>query len=200
MFPEAGKYGAVLCDPPWHTLTWSAKGRDRCPDGQRLLTVNGYPTLTFAELAALPVASWGARECRLFMWAIDSHLPQALELGTAWGFQYSTVAFAWAKRTRTNRTWQFGGGHATRKGAELCLLFLRGRLNRRSASVRQLVIAPVREHSRKPDEIYERIEALVDGPYLELFARTKRAGWDQFGDEVGRWGDHELCGVDHAVD
>src|SRR5512133_775217 len=90
-----GKYGAVLCDPPWKTITWSAKGRDRCPDGRRLLKANGYPTLPFAELTALPVASWGARDCRLFMWTTDAHLPQALNLGEAWGFRYSTIAFTW---------------------------------------------------------------------------------------------------------
>jgi N6-adenosine-specific RNA methylase IME4 len=97
---------------------------------------------------------------------------------SAWGFRYSTVAFVWNKVTSKGRPF-FGGGKATRKGAELCLLFLRGSLDRRSASVRQVITAPVREHSRKPDEIYDRIEALVAGPYLELFSRTMRAGWNQ---------------------
>ena len=178
--PLAGSYATILADPPWHMLMWSDKGRDRCPDGPR----GYYKTLLTPDIAALPVASWGARDCRLFLWTTDCHLPQALALGAAWGFRYSTIAFTWAKQTKTGRTWQFGGGKATRKGSELCLLFLRGRLHRRSASVRQLIIAPVRDHSRKPDETYGRIEQLVDGPYLEMFARQRWPGWDAWGDQV----------------
>jgi N6-adenosine-specific RNA methylase IME4 len=183
--PRAGTYGAICADPPWHTITWSARGRDRCPDGERLLAADGYRTQPLERLKALPVAGWGARDCRLFMWTTDAHLPQALDLGTAWGFVYSTIAFVWAKQTKTGRTWQFAGGKATRKSCESCLLFLRGRLDRRSASVRQLIVAPIREHSRKPDEAYERIEQLVSGPYLELFARPPHPpGWRAWGREV----------------
>ena len=149
------------------------------------------PTVTVRcrsiKLKALPVAGWCAPDCRMFLWTTDAHLPQALELGAAWGFADSTVAFVWAKQTKTGNTWAFAGGKATRKGAELCLLFLRGKLNRRSASVRQLIVAPVREHSRKPDETYARIEQLVDGPYLELWARQRWPGWDCWGDEVDRY-------------
>jgi N6-adenosine-specific RNA methylase IME4 len=122
------------------------------------------------------------------MWTIDSHLPQALELGGLWGFKYSTVAFTWAKQSSTSRCWHFGAGHATRKGSELCLLFLRGQLRRQSAAVRQLVVAPVTRgrsgHSKKPNEIYGLIEQLVDGPYLEMFARQRWPGWDSWGDQL----------------
>jgi N6-adenosine-specific RNA methylase IME4 len=175
-------YRTILCDPPWRTRTWSAKGRDRCPDGPR----GHYATMALEELQNLPIANLAAPSCRLFLWTIDSHLPQALALGAAWGFSYSTVAFVWAKLTKTGKP-AFGGGHVTRKGAELCLLFLKGKLARRSAGVRQVIFAKVREHSRKPDEAYARIEQLVDGPYLELFARSARPGWDAMGDELGRW-------------
>jgi N6-adenosine-specific RNA methylase IME4 len=181
-----GPFGAIYVDSPWHTITRSDKGRDRCPDGPRLLKANGYPTMTFDELAALPVASWAARDCRLFMWTIDTHLPQAIELGRAWGFEYSTVAFVWAKKTKANNEkWHFGGGHVTRKGCELCLFFLRGRLGRQSRSVRQLVVAPIAGYCEKPVEVYGRIEELVDGPYLEMFARPPhRPGWSVWGNEV----------------
>jgi len=145
---------------------------------------------------ALPVASLAAKDCRLFLWTPDSHLPQALALGIGWGFEYSTIAFTWAKLTNPSKprkpckkcgarkqVWHFGGGHWTRKNPEMCLAFLRGNLNRRSASVRQLVIEPrCDEHSRKPAEVYERIERLVDGPYLEMFARPPhRPGWTGLG-------------------
>lgn len=166
--PQAGSYTTIYADPPWRTLTWSDKGRDRCPDGPR----GYYETMLTPDIAALPVASWAARDCRLFMWVIDSHLQQSFVLAAAWGFRYSTVAFTWAKQTSTGRAWHFGQGKATRKGTEQCLLFLHGRrggLLRRSASVRQLVVAPQRGrgkngHSVKPDEVYGRIEQLVDGP------------------------------------
>jgi N6-adenosine-specific RNA methylase IME4 len=182
--PLAGHYGTILTDPPWKTIVWGPTGNDRCPDGPR----KHYATMSWKELKALPVGSWGAKkDCRLFMWTTDAHLPQALALGEAWGFKYSTVAFTWAKRTSTGKCWQFAGGHATRKGTEQCLLFLRGNLNRRSASVRQLIVAPVREPGRKPDEAYERIEQLVDGPYLELFSRTTWPGWDAWGDEKDKF-------------
>jgi N6-adenosine-specific RNA methylase IME4 len=182
---RAGTYGTIYADPPWRYISWGPTGRDRSPDGPRLLAAGGYKTMPWAELVALPVARWGARDCRLFMWTTDAHLPQALELGAAWGFKYSTVAFTWAKRTKTDRCWQFAGGHATRKGTEPCLLFLRGQLNRRSASVPQLVIAPIREPYRKPDAVYGRIEALVDGPYLEMFARQIWPGWDVWASRSG---------------
>jgi N6-adenosine-specific RNA methylase IME4 len=120
--PRAGEYGAILADPPWHTVTWGPGGRDRCPDGPR----GHYQTMKLAEIAALPVAEWAARDCRLFMWVIDSHLPQSLELGAAWGFRYSAVAFTWAKRTRADRAWQFGPGHATRKGPSNACCFCAG--------------------------------------------------------------------------
>jgi N6-adenosine-specific RNA methylase IME4 len=81
---------------------------------------------------------------------------------------------------------------AARKAAEICLLFKRGNLDRRSKSVRQLIIAPIREPSRKPDEAYARIEQLVGGPYLELFSRSTRPGWDVWGDQVGMFNGHRL--------
>jgi hypothetical protein len=90
----------------------------------------------------------------------------------------------WAKQTRTGRAWQFAGGKATRKGTEFCLLFLRGKLGRKSGSLRQLIVAPVRKEYQKPDEAYPRIEQLVDGPYLELFARRRWPGWDAWGDQA----------------
>jgi N6-adenosine-specific RNA methylase IME4 len=78
-------------------------------------------------------------------------------------------------------------GYYTRQQTELCLLATRGKPAVRDRGVRQLIIAPRREHSRKPDEQYERIERLVDGPYLEMFARQKWPGWDSWGNEVEKF-------------
>jgi len=176
--------GVVYADPPWRFVTRSPKGRGRCPDGP----LAHYATMTLEEVFELPVAQEAAPDAALFLWVTDPFLPMGLRLIEAWGFRYSTVAFTWAKTLRSGRDgWHMGTGYWTRSNPEMCLLGVRGRPRRKSRSVRQLIVAPRREHSRKPDETYERIEALVAGPYLELFARTRRDGWTQMGDQAGRW-------------
>jgi N6-adenosine-specific RNA methylase IME4 len=117
-------------------------------------------------------------------------IPQALELVTAWGFTYKTIAFYWAKLNRSHAEGKFtqrdfftGMGYWTRANPEQCILATRGRPVRRSMSVRKLIISPRREHSRKPDEAYERIEQLVPGPYLDLFGRASRPNWTTWGDQ-----------------
>ena len=102
----------------------------------------------------------------------------------AWNFVYKTVAFTWAKTTKDGAGFPIGCGYWTRANPEQCLLATRGRPQRLSRAVRQLILTPRREHSRKPDEVYDRIEALVPGPYLELFARAPREGWHSWGNEV----------------
>lgn len=97
---------------------------------------------------------------------------------------YKTVAFTWAKSLRKSAGWHIGLGYWTRANSEQCLLFTRGKPQKRSSSVRQLIVSPIREHSRKPDEQYQRIEELVYGPYLELFARQRREGWVSWGDQL----------------
>jgi len=137
-----------------------------------------------ADIKALPVGDWAAADCALFLWITDPSLPQALEVIEAWGFVYKTVAFTWAKTTKDGAGFPIGCGYWTRANPEQCLLATRGRPQRLSRAVPQLIVAPRREHSRKPDEVYERIEVLVPGPYLELFARAPREGWHSWGFEV----------------
>lgn len=198
-------YGAILADPPWQFETWSEKGAGRSPQGQSRAAQrqnrpeNHYKTMTLAELKALPIGSLAARDCMLFMWFVDPLLPEALELGRAWGFRYRTMAFTWAKLRREGSTraelheliWHklfpIGTGYFTRSNPEGCLLFTRGEPKRKSASVRQLIVAPRREHSRKPDDARKGIQALAHGPYLELFARDAAPGWDAWGDQVGKF-------------
>lgn len=175
------KYGAILADPPWSFRTWSGK------TGTPHRTANDhYGTVTTADLSAIPVADWAAQDCALFLWTVDSHIEQAIELARAWGFSYKTRAFTWLKLTsRGNR--QIGMGYWTRKETELCLLFTRGTPRRVGKGVREVIEAPRREHSRKPDEQYARIEALVAGPYLEMFARQQWPGWDVWGNETDKF-------------
>ena len=91
-----------------------------------------------------------------------------------------------------------GLGHTTRKNAEFCLLARRGRPQRLTADVREVVLEPVREHSRKPTEVYRRIERFCPGPRIDLFARERRPGWTSWGDEIGRFGATPRTGDDEA--
>ena len=137
---------------------WSGAGKDRAAE-------NHYPTMTQEEIEALPVGSLAADDCALFMWAVMPQLPEALQVISAWGFSYKTCAFVWVKQTRDEERFATGMGYWTRANAELCLLATRGSPQRLNADVHQLVLAPRREHSRKPEEIASRIEKLVPGPY-----------------------------------
>ncbi len=181
----AGTYRVIYADPPWSFRTYSARGKGRSADAH-------YDTLDLAGIAALPVADWAAPDCVLFLWATDPLLPQALDVVRAWGFTYKTVGFYWAKLNPrangalmlTERDFFTGMGFWTRANPEPCLLATRGKPKRVSAGVKKLVVSPRREHSRKPDEVVRRIEALVDGPYLEMFAREARPGWDGWGNQA----------------
>jgi N6-adenosine-specific RNA methylase IME4 len=105
----------------------------------------------------------------------------------AWGFRYSGSAFVWAKTNGWGGSFFMGAGYSARKNVEVCWLGRRGSPQRLSKSVHELIVAPRREHSRKPDEVYQRIEALCGGPYLEPFARQQWPGWVCVGDEAGRF-------------
>lgn len=186
-------YQLLLADPPWQTVLWS--GAVRTPTQKQ--GEDHYPTMTQADLLALPVGDIAAPDAALAMWVIGSHLDQALELGRAWGFRYTTDLFYWLKQKRI-RPDQFdlftqdliappiGMGKYTRKQIEPCWLFTRGRgLPVLDHAVRQLILAPKREHSRKPVQQYAALDALF-GPDLarvELFSRTDRPGWDSWGNQ-----------------
>jgi N6-adenosine-specific RNA methylase IME4 len=175
------KYGAIYADPSWSFRNWSAKGTGRN-------AVSHYDCLELESLASLPMVDLAAENCVLFLWATDPLLPKAFDLIKAWGFTYKTVAFYWVKLNAAarNKTAFFTGlGYWTRANPEQCLLATRGKPIRLAKNVRKLVVDRRREHSRKPDAVRERIEQLVAGPYLELFARETRLGWDCWGDQPG---------------
>lgn len=181
------KYGALLIDPPTPFKTYSDKGKDRSAERH-------YPTMTWDALAALPVQNLMADDCAVFLWTCWPTLLQSLELGAAWGLQYKTCAFLWAKTNRSavNRfvtvddppNWFMGLGYWTRANTEPCLLFTKGKPKRKARNIRQLLVSAIQRHSQKPDAIYGQIESLVDGAYCELFARQRWPGWDAWGNEV----------------
>jgi N6-adenosine-specific RNA methylase IME4 len=179
--PRPKHYKVIYADPPWTFATYSRKGKGRSPEAY-------YDCMSLADIKALPVAEWAANDCVLSLWTTDPLLEKAFETIRAWGFDYKTIGFHWAKLTkkspRTGDCNFFTGlGFWTRANPEICLLATRGKPHRRRADVRKLIVSPRREHSRKPDEAYERIEALCEGPYLEMFARFPRPGWDSWGME-----------------
>ena len=190
-------YGAILVDPPWHFQSWAGGRLNGDPAHRRVFTPSrapDYSTMREPELAALSLGELAAPDCVLFLWICWPILEQALRLVPAWGFAYKTCAFAWVKANtqqidllRDDADPFAGLGYWTRANSEVCLLATRGKPKRLNADVRQGIIAPRREHSRKPDGIHERIERLVAGPYLELFARQRRPGWECWGNETDKF-------------
>jgi N6-adenosine-specific RNA methylase IME4 len=179
------RYGVIYADPPWNFKNYSEKGTGRN-------AVAHYQCMDFDALAALKPQRWAAKDCVLLMWATDPLLAKAFDLIKAWGFTYKTVGFYWAKTNKRANLNELsaddfftGLGYWTRANVEQCLLATRGSPPRMAKNVRRLIIQPRREHSRKPDEVYGRIERLSRGPYLEMFARRSRPRWDAWGDQVG---------------
>ena len=172
------KYSVILADPPWAFRAWSNKGKGRSAEQH-------YPTMRLEDIKALPVADLAAEDCVLFLWATFPMLKEALEVVEAWGFSYKTVAFTWVKENRKSPGLFWGLGYWTRANAEVCLLATRGNPKRQSTAVHQVILSPVEQHSKKPDEVRERIVTLMgDVPRVELFARQQAPGWDVWGNEV----------------
>jgi N6-adenosine-specific RNA methylase IME4 len=196
MLTIGSKYGAIMIDPPWQFRVWSKDtGHGRSAESH-------YPTLDLDEMKKLPMSQLFADDCAVFMWSTFPTLPEALKLGAAWGLTYKTCAFTWIKRTVTGNAWFTGMGYWTRSNPEPCLLFTKGNPKRKSKGVMQLIVengsqlplfeieeteaivSPIMGHSTKPDEAYRRIEQLVNGDYLDVFARRNRKGWDAIGNEI----------------
>ena len=166
-----GKWRAILADPPWAFETRGG-GNDRAPE-------NHYPTMSMTAIELLPVMNIAADDAVLFLWVTSDRIKDAPRVMIQWGFDLVSTAFVWVKEGPA------GLGYWTRKGAEICLLGKRGNPKRLSGGVEEVIVAPRGAHSEKPPEVRERIEALVPGPYVELFARDVRKGWDVWGNHPG---------------
>lgn len=186
-----GQYGAIYADPPWYFKVWGKKGTGRG-------AFSHYNLMSPEQLLAMPVREMAAKDCMLFIWVPIPSREQGMELLKAWGFRYATVGFTWikpcigkpsaavaAKWGAAGANFRIGTGYYTRANPEECILAVRGKPEILRHDIPQLIVAPLREHSRKPDEARERIGLLTPGPYLELFARESAAGWDAYGDQAG---------------
>jgi N6-adenosine-specific RNA methylase IME4 len=188
-------YAAICVDPASKFQSYTAI-RSQNPSSVRS-NERHYRVMSFSALAALPVKELATPTgCHLFLWTASAHLEQALKLIEAWDFKYSAIAFVWLK---TRRNWDgktplretdfpISLGLTTRHQTELVLLARRGNSRRLRKDVRELIIAPRREHSRKPDQFFDRVENYCCGPYCELFSRQQRSNWDCWGDELEKFG------------
>ena len=171
--PIKKKYNIIYADPPWKYSTNVSKK---------------YLCLPIKDIQAFPIQQIADDNCALFLWSVYAILPECIETLKKWGFRYVTVAFTWIKTNKKDGNPFMGMGNWTRANAEVCLLGVKGHLSRKSKKVRQVVLSPLREHSRKPDEIRENIvELLGDLPRIELFARQTVKGWDCWGNETKKF-------------
>jgi site-specific DNA-methyltransferase (adenine-specific) len=190
---ESGKrFGVIYADPPWPFETSQT----------RRSVEHHYNTSTLDEIMKLPVAQLAADDCALVMWCTWPHIA----IGThckiieAWNFKPSTVAFVWVKqKPGGNGLRHSGNGYWTIANTEACLIATKGSPLRLANDVHQVVMAPVREHSGKPEEVRQRIERLFPGPYLELYARKPAPGWTCWGNEIphGEFRESLVTSCDH---
>lgn len=174
----AGGFDLIVADPPWSYAMWSAKGEAKSPQAH-------YACMSIADIAALPVARLAARDCLLWLWAVNAMLPQAIDVLRAWGFTFKTAGH-WSKRTRHGKQ-AFGTGYILRSAGEPFLIGTIGK-PKTTRGVRSVIEGQVREHSRKPDEAFAAAEALMpEGRRIELFSRQCRPGWANWGDQADRF-------------
>jgi N6-adenosine-specific RNA methylase IME4 len=172
------KYSTILADPPWQFQNRTGK---MAPEHRRLLR---YPTMKLPEIKALPIGDLAANPSHLYLWCPNALLQEGLEVMKAWGFQYKSN-LVWHKERKDGGSDGRGVGFYFRNVTEMVLFGIRGRMRTLKPGRSQVnyLSTRKREHSRKPDEIFDIIESCSPGPYLELFARFPRLGWSQWGNE-----------------
>jgi N6-adenosine-specific RNA methylase IME4 len=178
-FPPRQEFSTILADPPWRFQNRTGKV---APEHKRLAR---YGTLSIQEIKAIPVSDVASDRAHLYLWVPIALLAWGLDVMDAWGFTYK-ANLVWYKTRKDGGPDGRGVGFYFRNVTELVLFGVRGSIRTLAPGRRQvnLLASRKREHSRKPDELYEIIEACSPGPYLELFARYRREGWIQWGNEL----------------
>ena len=174
-----GHFGTILADPPWQFSNRTGK---MAPEHKRLMR---YETMTMEEIMELPVAQLALPQSHLYLWVPNALILEGLEVMKRWGFTYKTN-IVWYKIRKDGGPDGRGVGFYFRNVTELVLFGTRGSLRTLAPGRRQvnMITSQKREHSRKPEELYDIIETCSPGPYLELFARHPRTGWEHWGNEV----------------
>ncbi len=180
-FARGRRFSTILADPPWRFENRTGK---MAPEHRRLAR---YETMTLEDICGLPVEGLAHTTAHLYMWTPNALLPEALQVMQAWGFSYKSNLI-WHKIRKDGGSDGRGVGFYFRNVTEMILFGVRGKNARTLAPGRRqvnMIETRKREHSRKPDEQYELIEACSPGPYLELFARGDRAKWEVWGNQAG---------------
>ena len=180
---EGMGFRTVLADPPWRFQNRTGK---MAPEHARL---SRYETMTLDEIAELPVDAVCDERAHLYLWVPNALLAEGMQVLEAWGFTYKTN-LVWFKTRKDGGPDGRGVGFYFRNVTEMVLFGIRGKDNRTLAPGRRqvnLIAERKREHSRKPEQLYDIIEACSPGPRLELFARSERPGWQQWGNELGSY-------------
>lgn len=188
------KFSTVLADPPWRFHNSTGK---MAPEHKRLAR---YSTLSFEEIGNLPVESLVTETAHLYLWIPNALLPYGLKVMEQWGFNYKTN-IVWYKVRKDGGPDRRGVGFYFRNVTEVILFGVRGKNARtREAGRRQenIIVSRKREHSRKPDEQYELIEACSPGPYLELFARGSKEGWSTWGNQSKNYSPDWVTYANHS--
>lgn len=179
-FVGEARYRTVLADPPWRFMNRTGK---MAPEHKRL---SRYSTMTLDDIYELPVATIAAEQSHLYLWVPNALLAEGLETMRRWGYIYKSN-IVWFKKRKDGGPDGRGVGFYFRNVTELVLFGTRGKNNRTLLPGRtqtNIIATRKREHSRKPDELWDLMERCSPGPRLEMFARFYRNGWDQWGDQV----------------
>lgn len=178
ILPLGGCFSIIYMDPPWSFKTFSAKGTGRS-------AISHFDTMSLEELQALSISDFAAADCALIMW-VTRWLPSRAiaDLLHAWGFIEKGTIFTWVKTNKYGDAFPMGNGYSTRGNPERCILATRGKPKVLAHNVRELIFAPRQEYARKPAVVYDCIERLYAGPYIELFSRNTRKGWASWGNET----------------
>jgi N6-adenosine-specific RNA methylase IME4 len=179
-FTAGKKFATILADPPWQFQNKTGK---IAPEHKRL---SRYSTMTLEDICTLPVEDVAAPTAHLYLWVPNALLPEGLEVMKAWGFKYKSNVI-WHKIRKDGGSDGRGVGFYFRNVTEVLLFGVRGKNARTLPPGRSqvnMMQTRKREHSRKPDEQYDLVQSCSPGPYLEMFARGERAGWDVWGNQA----------------
>jgi site-specific DNA-methyltransferase (adenine-specific) len=174
------KYNIIYADPPWK---YNSRNNINTRFGGGVF--NKYSLMTMEEIKSLPISNLAEENCVLFLWCTFPYLDEQIKLFDYWGFRYRTLGFSWIKTNSKNGKPFFGVGYYAKSNCEICLMGMKGQLKPISNKVSSVIISPRREHSKKPDEVRNKIvELFGDLPRIELFAREKVEGWASWGNEI----------------
>ena len=185
LFANVECFRVILADPPWSYDNFGLKKHDAASAH--------YPTMSYGDLAAIPVAKWAGEESVLVLWGCWPQADKAVDLARAWGFREHVTGFPWIK-TYPNGSPVCGPGFWVRGASEFVLISRCGSISRDEEASKPLALMVGEEraffsvpgkHSARPLGIHEWLEATLPGPRLELFARREREGWTTWGNELG---------------